>query len=250
MVVNDDLPQIPDELRARAEHWRELKRWERRELGQELRRLGLSYNEIARLIPVSKGTLSGWCRDLLLPAELRRRLALIRPKLDSQIALGRKRRDQALERKRLIRLSAQKEVFWRRADPFWIAGVVAYWSEGSKTSSDLRFSNSDPGLVRLFIDWSQQFLEGKGFSARLHLHTGQNEDERIEFWSAITGIPASQFGTTYFKKEGTGHRKNRLYNGTVTVRLLGEGSQIQRVLGWIDGLSDLGGAASMRRSGR
>jgi hypothetical protein len=110
MVVCDDLPQIPDELRERAGRWSELKRWERREVGQELRRLGLSYNEIARIIPVSKGTLSGWCRDLELPFDLRQRLALIRPKLDSQIALGRRRRDEALERKAAIRSAAQDEV--------------------------------------------------------------------------------------------------------------------------------------------
>jgi hypothetical protein len=238
------------ELRARAERWGELKRWERRELGQDLRRLGLSYNEIARIIPVSKGTLSGWCRDLELPLDLRRRLALIRPKLDSQIALGPRRRKEALERKAAIRSAAQEEVRWRCADPFWIAGLVAYWSEGSKTSSDVRFSNSDPGLVRLFIDWSQRFLEGTGFSARLHLHTGQDERERIEFWSDITGVSTSHFGKTYYKKEGTGHRKNLLYNGTISIRLLGNGSQLQRVLGWIEGLSDLWGAASMRRSGR
>lgn len=48
-------PPLPRGLLARASRWEELKRWERRELGQELRRLGLSYSEIAEVIPVAKG---------------------------------------------------------------------------------------------------------------------------------------------------------------------------------------------------
>ena len=33
---------------------------------QKLRRKGLSYSEIQRIINVPKGTLSGWCRDVAL----------------------------------------------------------------------------------------------------------------------------------------------------------------------------------------
>jgi hypothetical protein len=250
MVVVDDLPHIPEELLVRARRWSELKRWERRELGQDLRRLGLSYNEIARIIPVHDGTLSGWCRDIELTEEQRARLASIRPRLDSQIALGRKRREEALARKHKIRSSARDEVCWRVVDSFWVAGVVAYWSEGAKRYHGVRFSNSDPHLVRLFVDWARRFLDHHGFSAGLHLHSGQDERERIRFWAAVTGIREEQFRKTYVKQEGTGHRKNRLYNGTITIRLLGKGDELQKLLGWIDGLSDLWGTASMRRSGR
>lgn len=38
--------EIPRELLDRAARWPDLKRWERKELGQALRMLGLSYGEI------------------------------------------------------------------------------------------------------------------------------------------------------------------------------------------------------------
>lgn len=65
-IVAPVIPVIvtPEQLDAIA-RWAELKRWAKKELGQDLRRLGLSYGEISAVIPVSKGTLSGWCRDLL-----------------------------------------------------------------------------------------------------------------------------------------------------------------------------------------
>jgi len=46
------------ELVTAITRWDILKRWERPELGQNLRRLGFSYREIAAVVPVAKGTLS------------------------------------------------------------------------------------------------------------------------------------------------------------------------------------------------
>lgn len=60
---------IPHEFFEKASRWHELKRLERREIGQELRRLGLSYGEIMQVIPVTKGTLSGWCQAIPLTDE-------------------------------------------------------------------------------------------------------------------------------------------------------------------------------------
>jgi len=45
-------------LRARIYEWDQLSRWERSELGKDLRRLGMSYGEIMNLIPVKKSTLA------------------------------------------------------------------------------------------------------------------------------------------------------------------------------------------------
>lgn len=62
-------PQVSSSLVKRAAEWDELHRWERSELGKDLRRLGLTYGEIRELIPVPKGTLSYWCREIDLTDE-------------------------------------------------------------------------------------------------------------------------------------------------------------------------------------
>ena len=61
--------ELGTEFRARIEAWEGLSRWERSELGKDLRRLGLSYGEIMELIPVKKSTLATWCRDVRLTEE-------------------------------------------------------------------------------------------------------------------------------------------------------------------------------------
>src|SRR5690606_14482935 len=53
-------------LLERVRRWESLSRWERSELGRDLRRSGLSYGEIMELVPVKKSTLATWCRDVEL----------------------------------------------------------------------------------------------------------------------------------------------------------------------------------------
>ena len=50
--------ELEAEILERAREWERLSRWERRELGRELRRMGLSYGEIIDLVPVKKSTLA------------------------------------------------------------------------------------------------------------------------------------------------------------------------------------------------
>ena len=45
-------------LQETIARWETLSRWERSELGKDLRRLGLSYGEVMGLIPVKKSTLA------------------------------------------------------------------------------------------------------------------------------------------------------------------------------------------------
>lgn len=84
--------------------------------------------------------------------------------------------------------------------------------------------------------------EGK-FRASLHLHSGQDEKQIKEYWSKITNIPQSQFNKSYIKKEGSGYRKNILYNGTIKVRVC-DSNLLHRVLGWIEGIKESNWATS------
>jgi hypothetical protein len=228
---------LPSDIVDRITRWDDLKRWERREIGQTLRRMGLSYREISAVIPVTKGTLSGWCRDIPLRDERRGELL---GKRGGRAQVGALLRARAEERAAMIRSAARDEARTLLADPFWVAGVVAYWAEGAKRQNEMLFSNSDVRMVTLFIRWAETYLGASrcAMTIKLHLHTGQDEDERRHFWSAATGIPQMNFRKTYLKPEGTGHRKNMLYNGTASVRIPRSSSLLHRVQGWIDAVAE------------
>lgn len=209
-----------------------------------LRSLGLSIKEIARLVPASRGSISVWTRDVVLTEEQRARLAAKRPDIAVRREIGARRHRQRLEEIEAIRVRGRAQARNLGIDPVWVAGVVAYWSEGDK-SRELRFANSDPALVRLFIAWAIRFLPVTldDLQARLHLHSGQDERERILYWSRQTGIPTSRFGKTFVKREGTGHRKKVLYQGTIQIRVRRSVDLLHLVAGWIDGIAASQGAA-------
>ncbi|MGH2812527.1 MAG: hypothetical protein ACRDI1_07425 [Actinomycetota bacterium] len=239
--------EVPPELLHRAARWGDLKRWERRELGQELRRLGLAYREIGEIIPVPKGTLSGWCRDIPLTPEQLDRIRSLGGNREVRYAkLGALLHQRNLERIAAVREAGRGEAKSLIGDPDWVAGVVAYWAEGAKRHNHLKFSNSDPALIRLFMRWAWRYLDHSidRYYITIHFHSGQDLDQLTEYWSEVTGIPRERFRKGFMKPEGTGHRKNVLYHGTVQIGLRRSGDLLHRVLGWIDhlagGYGDLG----------
>jgi len=136
-------PQVSSSLVKRAAEWDELHRWERSELGKDLRRLGLTYGEIRELIPVPKGTLSYWCREIDLTQD---QIKAIRARTGPDSRMGipvdtQWRRREEVER---IREEARRFAEAHLDDPLFVGGVVLYWAEGSKTRNDLALSNADP----------------------------------------------------------------------------------------------------------
>ena len=219
----------------RVRRYTDLSRWERSELGRDLRRGGLSYGEIMELIPVKKSTLATWCRDIELTnyqiAAIKKRRAPEPGSRDTQW----KRREAIAQIRRDARIEARQLM----VDPVWVAGVILYWGEGGKSRNDFKLANSDPRALRLFISWVRNYLDSAaGFSLHLHLHEGNDEEAARSFWRQQTGLADANFFKTFIKPAGTGHRKNHLEHGVCTVVVRRSANHWQRTMIWIEELAD------------
>ena len=124
-------------------------------------------------------------------------------------------------------------------DAGFVAGVVLYWAEGSKTRNDVLLSNTDPRTLRLFISWVRQHLDDEAeFVLSLHLHEGNDEAEAIAYWRTATGLLEARFTKTYIKPMGSGHRKNSHRHGVCRVRVLRSSNNWNRIMAWIDVIAD------------
>lgn len=214
--------------------------WKLKERALCLRAKGLSYNEILKRVPVAKSTVSLWCRYVKLTPEQQKRLITERV------------RKSAMKGIRAI-----QTMFWqRRCNAFYkgvtscnpkivttnskfIAGLMLYWAEGTKSSQGASVANSDPRIIKFMALWFKEFfaVNSKEMKIHLHLHSGQNENKMKLFWSKLTGVPIKNFGKSFVKPEGSGYRKNILYNGTVRLGVKRPGSVYLRfqILGAING---------------
>ena len=217
-----------------------MKNWEKKELVQNLRHKGLSYKEIRQRIPftISKSTISDWCKDIELTAEQKIRLdELFKDGSYKGRLLGSKTTQLARAKEiEQIKEKARTEINLLTENEFRLAGLMLYWAEGNKKRK-VGVSNSDPELIRLMMRWFREVcnVSDERFKVYLNIHSGQDEVEIKKFWSNIIGLPVSQFGKSYIKKEGTGHRKNILYNGTIKIEICDK-DLLYKILGWIEGV--------------
>jgi len=199
-----------------------------------LRKQGLSYSEIRKIVPVAKSTLQNW---LVLAG-----LTLTKEHVEIQIKKRLEKRQIATEASRIIRqrnkertisqtLDLHKKYF---NDPFYNYGIALYESEGSKGTS-CKFSNSDYRVILVFVKFMEKYffcnrLQNMGFEIYVHETRKKDLKRIINFWSEKLNIPHKTF-KIYWKRNKILRKRNNLdYVGQMLVKTKGKklmGSKIQ-----------------------
>lgn len=213
----------------------------------KLRKSGKSISEIASILGVSKGSVSTWCREIILTKAQKAQLHASMVKAGN---IGRQKgADQNRQKKEEKIQQYEKEgknmfSIIKNKERFLI-GLGLYWGEGIKThNSATGFSNSDPQSVVFMKKWFSECLDvlESDFIPRIYLNESHKNREKdvLRFWANLLELPTSQFGNTVFVK--TKNKKiysNRdKYKGVMllTVR---KGSRLKyKILGLIKGLHE------------
>lgn len=162
---------------------------------------------------------------------------MITHKLGAQANHEKREREVAV-----IRKDAKEEVPRLTHETFRAAGAMIYWAEGSKRKST-SVSNSDPRIILLMVRWWRTMFDIKPqqLNAHLHIHYGNDERHIKRYWSKLTGVPLKNFGKSFVKPKGTGHRKNILPNGIIRLRVIGANTENlrHRILAWAEQVYEL-----------
>ena len=187
-----------------------------------LRKKGMSIPAIATRLDLSKSTIWLWTKDIRLSDIQLQTLA-------KSATLGRNRGRDVLrvmrqneqeEQKQNAQILVQKVLVNADIDFWKMMAATLFWCEGGKRElTSLRFANSDPQLVQLFLKALRTGfrLDEKKFHALLHLHEFHEDSVQKAFWSHITGIPVVRFAKSY-QKPHTGKRKREGYQGCISIR--------------------------------
>lgn len=100
-------------------------------------------------------------------------------------------------------------------------GLGLYWGEGTKKNKHaIRLGNTDPQLIKKFVEFMQYFYGVKidKFRFGLQIFSDMSPQKTIRFWTKSLGVPAKQFYKTIVtpqKSLGTYREKTKY--GVVTV---------------------------------
>lgn len=192
----------------------------------ELRKKGYSYTEIRRETNIAKSTINNWL--VLAGLTLSKEHLQIQAKkrvenhvlgtMASKITRSR-RKDEDIQRF----IQEQKGNF---NDPFFVAGIMLYEAEGSK-STDCKFSNSDHRLIVVFMRFIEKYTplrRDKNIIFELYIHESRAADlDRIRrFWSAKIGISTGKIRFYWKRNRVIGRKENMDYVGQIMVRVHGE----------------------------
>lgn len=165
-----------------------------RESARALRKRGHTINHITRQLGVSKSSVSLWVRDIVLTDE--QRLAIGAQHSFATTAARNRMIDAARLRRLEWQAYGRQEA--RSGDVLLIKAAMLYWAEGTKKNNrcSIRFTNSDPHMISLFVQFLQDcygMAEGK-IRLALHMYTDIcTEQQAKEFWMQHTGFQKPPF---------------------------------------------------------
>ena len=184
-------------------------------------------------------SLSVWLRHVPLTDEQRQRL--LERRAEKGRIRGRANRERGIRKEAAIRRTAAEEVGELSQRDLFVAGVIAYAAEGEKrkpwrTSCQVKFINSDPGMIRLFLAWLDLMgIDPAHVTFRVAIHEGADIDGAVKQWADIVGVPTDQFQRTTLKRGNPKTRRRNVgrdYRGCLIVRVRRSGDLNKRLESW------------------
>ena len=212
---------------------------EEKNRARQLRYDGLSIKQITAILNVSKGSVSAWVRDIVIPAlslsniENRRRLGWEHSRMARLSNIARKNFELDGKSKREISLFSKRDL--------WIAGIMFYAREGYKTErvsgQRVELTNSNPDILRIFINFLVKIclVSTQKIKIRLMLYEDIDVKEAQKYWSEQLCIPQIQFRKPFIKQSYKNipfrHLRRSKY-GTAHVNVY-DVVVYRRIVGWI-----------------
>ncbi len=208
----------------------------------KLRQKGESIKTIAKILAVSKASVSMWVRDVQLTAKQQQKLKMNE---HSKVVIEKRRTSRLrneLEKRNLISNRAKVDIKSISKEDLRVVGSMLYWAEGRKRGRRIiTFSNSDPEIIKIMMKFFREIchVDNKKFRGHIHTYSHLSVKNSERYWSNISNIPLSQFYKTYTKPSKSSKNKmDSLPNGTFDIYVC-DSVLFLTVKGWIEKISSL-----------
>lgn len=211
-----------------------------------MRKKGYTYSEISQSLHVSKSTLSGWLSEVELDVAAQNRIDEI--KKQSRLKGASIRKKERIEKTRVLKTKAEKNIAKLIRNERFIAGLALYWAEGSKEKvhrpdAQIDFANTDIEMIKIMIKWLHEFCSCayNDISIKLYIHDSEKQkiQHHKEYWENGLDFARLRIDYVYYKKHTVKKDySNRIdYHGTLRVIAKRSVDKNRIISGWISGLA-------------
>lgn len=183
-----------------------------------LRNQGYSVPEIAKELGIAKSTVFRYVEGVEILPEF--------VKLWFGKRGGSRKRKALKEAKAIEEAQAAFQELSNKEKALFLCAL--YWAEGSKR--DFGLSNTDPELIRVFINGLRQVFEvpDDDFRISVRIYEDLDKEECLLFWSEVVGIPKEKFINVNILQ---GKKKGKLKYGMCRVRVAKGGDLLKKIAG-------------------
>lgn len=123
-------------------------------------------------------------------------------------------------------------------DPLFMLGIGLYWGEGSKYGDAFELTNSDAGVLRVWLNWLNKFYSSCELRFTIFAHEDVIESEAIEFWANTLSITRDIKVYRAVPKSSKGTRKGKVPYGTFRIAIKSGAAEARyKMLEWFKLLS-------------
>jgi len=172
---------------------------------RKLRKKGLPITEIHKRLQVSKGSVSLWCKDIILSESQYRKIQQGQAR---KLNLGRMIGAQMNRNKKLAAVKegetfGLKHIHTLNNEQLIFIATALYWSEGSKSASStgFQFVNSDSDMILCI----KKFLISMGVknedlicAIQINISHKKRIEQVLNFWKNLLDLSSEQLRKPYF----------------------------------------------------
>jgi len=191
----------------------------------KLRRRGLSIGKIEKLLGIHRSTLSGWLKDVQLTQKQQRKLrqdwkkGLIHAR-EKAVLWHNAEKEKRLQVAKKDALETLGYIDTNNKHILDLALAMLYLGEGSKKADETSMGNSDPLILKTFIEILKRnySMDIKKLRCELYLRADQKPKKLVAFWSRELAIPKKNFRRAYLDQRTTNSKTYPTYKGVCMVR--------------------------------
>ncbi|MBI5003490.1 hypothetical protein HZC00_00130 [Candidatus Kaiserbacteria bacterium] len=189
-----------------------------------MRKHGVSIRDIETRLGIPRSTLSGWFHKVTLSDHHRK---LLRQRHDAALVHARTKAVRWHNTQKKTRMliaktearSSLENIPIHQKEVTELALAMLYLGEGGKKDAGTTMGNSDPMILRFFVDAISSLygMSRDEFRCHLHLRADQDPIALTRFWSRALGIPRANFLKPLIDKRTVGSPTFPHYKGVCAV---------------------------------